>query len=592
MDKILIPFSVNRTKSNIIHSKMFINSSLKQKNFTRINDIIIKLMSQIEENAISQEIVTTLKTEAFDLKGGLIELTQVMNSKDSNEFSTEIRIKSDDLIHTIYFNQIPKVVAEEFNRLSKHASMYFIHFKAHLVPNKEKDSGQYTLKFYCTKSSRVFYSQLSIIDNDCRLNFSREITQHYEFIQNQKEERMRNELMRISNGKINSDNIHHIVHKTAIDTLIDSNDNVNMHSDNDAYSTSKSIITNKELMKVIDDIDIKEKDFEYLLTRKVSASIYWLKTILETIKAINKPARVTVCGIVICVKIDIKVTCIDILSLIDSNVIKVIHYPNNWRFEPLVKQIISFDQIPIKINKNFEFILENPLKANVKLIGTVTDEEFNAYRKFRVRIKNMPFGSIISLLSPTIIRSVQKYLIVIKDISKITARIETDYPSGFFQECPSLKLFAKCVVDDGSFEAQLNLYDEDVARLLKLSNVELKHINAIAQECKNCVLYQKTSDSLGYISKEAVGVNIKKQFITYCIPYSKIASKHFNDNKYDKYFINLGQKNHRYKNQAMNTAYINGDIFYEKGTKGSFELLAKPILKSLYIEERQYNELY
>ena len=53
--------------------------------------------------------------------------------------------------------------------------------------------------------------------------------------------------------------------------------------------------------------------------------------------------------------------------------------------------------------------------------------------------------------------------------------------------------------------------------------------------------------------------------------------------------MNLGEKNHLIKNKAMNNAFINGDIYYEKDLANrEVTLVPKPLLKAVYLEEIIY----
>jgi hypothetical protein len=92
-------------------------------------------------------------------------------------------------------------------------------------------------------------------------------------------------------------------------------------------------------------------------------------------------------------------------------------------------------------------------------------------KKFRID-KNKEFSSLIDLINPILVRSIQKYCVIIKRIFKILAIYEKGHTgiNGF----PHLKLIAKCVVDDGSYEAQMYCLDQIVINLFRLDKQKLE----------------------------------------------------------------------------------------------------------------------
>ena len=50
--------------------------------------------------------------------------------------------------------------------------------------------------------------------------------------------------------------------------------------------------------------------------------------------------------------------------------------------------------------------------------------------------------------------------------------------------------------------------------------------------------------------------------------------------------MNLGEKNHLIKNRAMNSAFLNGDMFYEKDIPiNEMTLIPKPLLRAIHLQE-------
>ncbi len=251
-------------------------------------------------------------------------------------------------------------------------------------------------------------------------------------------------------------------------------------------------------------------------------------------------------GVIFKVKKEQKVTTIEISSLLNSNKIKIIHYPNSWKFQPIERQILILKNVPIKINQNFEIIIENPLQNSVEVIGLLDKQLYILLKSFRVPL-SINFSSIIDLLHPIIYRAIKKYLIIIKDITKITSRYDKEYPSNVIDKFPYLRFFVKCLIDDGSYEAEMNLYDLMAQKILQFNYSQLEKIQENSKTVNNYIIYQKPYGDENIIKKNFIEDIFPKQYICYCVPYSKIANKHFKENKYEKYLGNLGQKIMKFK---------------------------------------------
>ena len=325
----------------------------------------------------------------------------------------------------------------------------------------------------------------------------------------------------------------------------------------------------------------EERNIEKFLSKKTKRMIYDVKNIDESIKIENNTAeRIDIIGIITNVKIEKNVTKVEITSLNDSNKIQLIHYPNAWDFYPKIMQIISIKNIVWKMNRNFDFIIENPLKKNIEIVGALNEKQFQFAKELRFN-SNQTYSSLISLVQSKIVRTIQKYVLTIKDISKITGRFEKE--DG---EEKVFRLFTKCIVDDGSFEAELNLYDDLCAKLFGYDDKAIKALKEMTEKANNGILYQK-KDQTDHLNQNFEDI-YNKQYIVYAFPFSKISNKHYSV-KETKYFMNLGEKNHLIKNKAMNNAFINGDIYYEKDLANrEVTLVPKPLLKAVYLEEIIY----
>jgi len=576
MENELISFSLNNSSINYLKNKQLYDVTLKSKNFEEIFKILSNLESLYDNINNSKEklkeILTKLKKD-FNICGILVDLIQVMIHNDSKEFETELKVKNynniiGNIVFSIFLKKINKEYAEYLNKLPKNIMMFFLNVKAILSKKDEK----YELKFVLKKNSKIIYDLDSLKDVETPLNFNSKISKlYYENLIKEKEKQKE---------ELNRQNLSQLINKTEQDNFIYTN-------------TSKDNIGNINIIDKISDEKIKkliyeniEKDIEKLLTKKIKKISYSLKSIPDFLQETNYPLRlVDAMGVIFKVKKEPKVTTIEIASLLNSNKMKIIHYPNSWKFQPYERQILLLKNVPIKINQNFEIIIENPLQNSVEVIGLLEKHLYILLKSFRIPL-SINFSSLIDLLNPIIYRSIKKYLIIIKDITKITSRYDKEYPSNVIDKFPYLRFFAKCLIDDGSYEAEMNLYDLMAQKILRFNYSQLEKIQENSQTVNNYIIYQKPYGDENIIKKNFMDDIFPKQFICYCVPYSKIANKHFKENKYEKYLGNLGQKNHEIQNKFMNTAFINGDLFYEKDYYTNKNLLTpKPLLKCIYLEE-------
>ena len=574
MEGLLTPFQITNSNLFKIKQNAIIDTELKPENFKPI----INLLRQIElitknkaSNEMVKNVINSLKNDNFNLTGQLIEITQALHPEQENLFETELIITNRNIIYRVYFAKITEKFAQNLNKLPKKTTMYIMGVKANI--SFMNDNAQ--LKFLFQNKSKIFYTRDSISDDESPLLFNAEITQVYEDRISLIRERKAIEQDRITN----SNNL--------IITSVSKNQTTNEISTNNPtqkkYVSLFDIISDPELkQKLSTEITEEEKKIHTFLCKKTNRTIFNIKTINDSVKDINFiPKRVNVVGLITGIREEPRVTSVEITSLIDSNSIKLIHYPNNWKFKPQKRHIISVKQIPLKINKNLEFILENPKIDSVVTLGELNEKEYSQVTQFRFDNDNgNNFSTIIELLQPIMVREIRKYFITIKDVLKISARFDNDDLKD-----ESFRLFGKCIIDDGSFEAGLSLYDDTCIKLLGYDADSLAEVKELTKTSKNLILYQKTSQS-NYFQKEQLENLYDKQFILYAVPFSKIATKHFNENKINRYFMNLGEKNHLIKNRAMNSAFLNGDMFYEKDIPiNEMTLIPKPLLRAIHLQE-------
>ena len=564
----LSPSLLNQYKQNTIH-----NLFLHPNKFTEIVSLIksIPLLSN-DQNFINK-IISALKSKVFNLTGELVSISQQLSKKDSSSsyFDVELRIKyKDSILFTINLNKITNSMLEDINKLPNNSILYILNVKSNIVLENNVST---KIKFFATEHTKIFYKILPINDNEGIFNFPFDINQIYEAKNEEIKQKRALELNRINinNNKITEKKQEQVsISKVPISPI------VNKKVKNKKIKIDDIIYSDLKLKKIIQKASEKERNIERLLSKKTARTIYNVKNIDQMIKEENsKFEKVNVLGLITNIDKEPKVTRVEITSLNDSNKIILIHYPNSWNFKPSLHQIISIKNIFWKVNKNFEIIIENPSQNNVTIEGELNDSEFQLAKEFRFS-SSKTFSSLISLIQPKLVRNIQKYLIMVKDIIKIVGKYDTNYV---------FHLYAKCLIDDGTFEAHLNLYDDLCAKFFGFDEVELKEIKENVKKVKNGIIYQKKNED------NCINVNLEqfnsKQYIVHAVPYSNIANMHYcEDEQMQNYFMNLGDKNKVFKNRVKNIAFINGDLFYQKECGNEdITLVPVPLLRALYFEE-------
>ena len=576
----LIPFTISSSSLTQSKQNNINDTSLHPTNFTEIVTIIKSLPLIANDQLAACRTINSLKSKLFNLTGELISITQALSLSSSSEssslFDCEIKIRNKEaIVFTVIFNKISSALSEEINKLPKNSILYILNVKSHIVFDNNSSAN---IKFIKTANTRIFYKTLSINDSENILNFPFDISKLYKAHAALIKEKRMAELNRINS--INTGKV--IVTKSEpIISKVQSNPIVSSQLAKKKLKIEDIIFDDVKLLSQIKKATKEERNIEKFLSKKTKRMIYDVKNIDESIKKENNTAeRIDIIGIITNEKKEKNVTKVEITSLNDSNKIQLIHYPNAWDFYPKIMQIISIKNIVWKMNRNFDFIIENPLKKNIEIVGALNEKQFQFAKELRFN-SNQTYSSLISLVQSKIVRTIQKYVLTIKDISKITGRFEKE--DG---EEKVFRLFTKCIVDDGSFEAELNLYDDLCAKLFGYDDKAIKALKEMTEKANNGILYQK-KDQTDHLNQNFEDI-YNKQYIVYAFPFSKISNKHYSV-KETKYFMNLGEKNHLIKNKAMNNAFINGDIYYEKDLANrEVTLVPKPLLKAVYLEEIIY----
>ena len=572
-ESILKPFILSLSLLNQYKQNTINNLFLHPNKFTEIVSLIKSLPLLLNEQNSTNKIINSLKSKLFNLSGELVSISQKLSKKDSSSsyFDVELTIKhKDSIVFTINLNKITNSMLEDINKLPNNSILYILNVKSHIVVDNKVSA---KIKFLATKHTKIFYKILSINDNEGIFNFPFDISQIYE---DKKEEIKQKRVLELNRINIINNKIVEKKQEQVIISKVPISPIMNKQVKNKKIKIDDIIYSDLQMKKIIQKASEKERNIERFLSKKTARTIYNVKNIDQMIKEENsKFEKVNVIGLITNIDKEPKVTRVEITSLNDSNKIILIHYPNSWNFNPSLHQVISIKNIFWKVNKNFEIIIENPSQNNVTIEGELNDSEFQLAKGFRFS-SSKTFSSLISLVQPKLVRNIQKYLITVKDIIKIVGKYDTNFV---------FHLYAKCLIDDGSFEAHLNLYDDLCVKFFGLDEEEFKEIKENVKKVKNGIIYQKKSED------NLINVNLEqfntKQYIVYAVPYSNIANMHYcEDEQIQNYFMNLGDKNKVYKTRVKNTAFINGDLFYQKEFGNEdVTLVPMPLLRVLYFEE-------
>lgn len=163
--------------------------------------------------------------------------------------------------------------------------------------------------------------------------------------------------------------------------------------------------TNQEqIYSALRKLDPKLKDFTPILRKQTDRMFFSLNSISSFISTSSDTYDLV--GVVISVKNEDKLSIIEITSLKDSNIIKVYIYNKKVSNDLTIGTVVVLKKLQIKVNKNLDLIIENPLDYNIEIIGKFEDSEIHKYKKFRY--DSTSFDTILGLCKNTINRSLQK----------------------------------------------------------------------------------------------------------------------------------------------------------------------------------------
>lgn len=144
---------------------------------------------------------------------------------------------------------------------------------------------------------------------------------------------------------------------------------------------------------------------------------------------------------------------------------------------------------------------------------------------------------------------------------------------------PNISLMAKILIDDGTFEAVVWLYNTKAKELFKISDNTLNLIRTQVLMSTNVMIYDKYSNK-GFLTKDCFENIFVNKYVGYFTPYSNVIKKAVVDTNYTTLFKNLVMSEDNMKQKAATLVFINGDVSYENfNITNEYYLQPRPLLK-------------
>jgi hypothetical protein len=351
----------------------------------------IEMSTPLTQSEID-ECLNEINTGLFHVSGNISKIKSELYSdkeafKDLNQsnkllFNINFTIKDSDYscTYNIRLTAVGKDLFDNLNKFQKSEKIYLTHLRFQLKNNE--------ITFIHTLATKIFVTSPSIADKTLSPIFNKKIQEA--LIKTQKGESEKKNLETGRQNCVTSVRINNF--KNLLDlTKMNEGEYID-------------IINNTEINENLTKIPNKVKDFAELLCKNVEYSIYGMTNAIN----INKSVEFRdVCGMIKFIKTEEKIKMIELLSLKDSNCIKILLYHKNMTIDLRNDMIIYIKNISWKINKNFDIILENPNEQNIKILGMLNPEESNKLKKFRFD-RNKDIDCLIDLTQPVLVRSIQK----------------------------------------------------------------------------------------------------------------------------------------------------------------------------------------
>ncbi len=376
--------------TNVVENKdsnefyAFENKNLIQKKEKSLNSLI----RDLKENFFNVNgLIISAKTKLIDTKNDLDKYKLKANIK----FDIEIKIK--DIMYrneydVFLFNINPDLTNKIYS-LKENTEIFILNVKTGI---SEKNGA---LILFQTLSTKIFIKMLNFSDFSKPLILTEE--QKNEIFGTQEKENKTKLLKEVEKyGRNYLPNKNGSFNRFSSDFLID----ITKRNEFEYFD----LIDSNSIDETLRKIPIEIKDISQYLVKEVNNPVYTVSNAFS----INKDVKaVSVCGMILSVKKEEKLTSFELLSLKDSNIIKVIHFSKSFSIEFKENMIIILYNINQKINKNFDINIEIINEKSVKVLGMLTNEESTKFRKFRFD-KNKGFDCILQLVSNKLVRNIQK----------------------------------------------------------------------------------------------------------------------------------------------------------------------------------------
>jgi hypothetical protein len=363
-----------KTNNNILNNN--INTPIADSIITIKNPFYLKA----QKLKVLEEVSKELSENTFNLRGSVNKIFTHLNKEKEIEgieltlnnlrFNVEIILKDIECYYEIHINRIKPDLMDKLNKFSKNSILYITNLRAFM--QHKKDS--YDIIFKNRVDTKIFLETNSVNDNHNPLILNNTIKNLFDLEKKKSQ----------------------ILNRSSIGNIIDLT-----KTNEEEYL---DIIDSSTINNCILNISNKIKDFNDILIKQVERAIYGMMNANRVNHALT---HVDVCGMIKNLKTENNLTSIELLSLKDSNVLKINHYYRNIALDLKINMVVFFKNVPVKINKNFDIILENPLESNIKKLAILSEDEVNKLKKFRID-KNKEFDCIIDLCRPVVKRNICK----------------------------------------------------------------------------------------------------------------------------------------------------------------------------------------
>ena len=292
---------------------------------------------------------------------------------------------------------------------------------------------------------------------------------------------------------------------------------------------------------------------------------------------------------------------IEIQNILDLNKIKLLIINNNKLLNNIeIGFCCLFKNYTKILTNNFNIILKNNNFSFNEILFYIDNKILHERKieKTFIKLNNIKFycsnhennfENLINLSNIKCLnRTVQKYFIIFKNIISLEAYYIINYNK--IKNYNNLKLIGKFLIDDGTYEANIIIKDNNIIKLFNLNEDDLNKIYELLNEEKNYIkLFSKEKNFLNTIDFNRIKYIYKNNFIIYGYCYSR-SEYYNNDNKLGSYFndILINTIAYKYENDNINE----NDIVIIENKKNKlikFKEKIRFINGELYIDKKVFN---